>query len=180
MVTGASRGIGAAIAETLAREGYDIWLTYRSDHDAAAAVARRIEESGRCCRLLCFDVADSAAVKDALEPLLEKESPSVLVNNAGFARDEADGLDERECLEGRPLRPPGRIFPGHEDGSARHAQEKGPDHQYRLHLGESGMAGQVNYSAAKAGLIGATRSLAAEIAKRKRFGERGFSRLYRD
>ena len=167
LVTGASKGIGAAIAETLAREGFDIWLTYRSDHDAAAAIASRIEKSGRCCRLLCFDVADSAAVKGALEPLLEKESPSVLVNNAGFARDELmvwmgesawkdvlsvhlDGffLVTKMVLLGMLKKKRGRII------------------NIVSTSGESGMAGQVNYSAAKAGLIGATKSLAAEIAKR--------------
>ena len=167
LVTGASKGIGAAIAETLAREGYDIWLTYRSDHAAAAAVARRIEESGRSCTLLCFDVADPAAVKDSLEPLLEKDNPSVLVNNAGFARDELmvwmgastwkdvlsvhlDGffLVTKMVLLGMLKKKSGRIV------------------NIVSTSGESGMAGQVNYSAAKAGLIGATKSLAAEVAKR--------------
>lgn len=168
LVTGASKGIGAATAVALARDGYDIWLNYRSDHDAAALVAGRIRETGRSCRLLCFDVADPAAVKAILSPLLEEQTPSVLINNAGFAKDalmvwmsdsewkdvlsvHLDGffLVTRLLLVGMLKRRDGRIV------------------NIVSTSGESGLPGQVNYSAAKAGLIGATKSLAAETAKRK-------------
>jgi 3-oxoacyl-[acyl-carrier protein] reductase len=87
LITGASKGIGAAVACALARDGYDIWLNYRGDHEAAKGVAARIGELGRSCRLLPFDVSDAASVKAALGELLETETPSVLVNNAGFTRD---------------------------------------------------------------------------------------------
>lgn len=168
LVTGASKGIGAAIALVLARDGYDIWLNYRSNHDAAAAVAGRVEALGRSCRLLCFDVADPTAVQECLAPLLEKESPHVLVNNAGFAKDtlmvwmgnaewkdvlsvHLDGffLVTKLLLVGMLKKRAGRII------------------NIVSTSGQSGMPGQVNYSAAKAGLIGATKSLAAETAKRK-------------
>lgn len=168
LVTGASKGIGAATALVLAREGHDIWLNYRSDHAAAAAVASRIEALGRSCTLLSFDVADAAAVKGALAPLLEHDSPFVLVNNAGFAKDALMvwmGDDEwnnvisvhlggfflvtKLVLAGMLKRRSGRIV------------------NIASTSGETGMPGQVNYSAAKAGLIGATKSLAAETAKRK-------------
>lgn len=167
-VTGASKGIGAAIALVLARDGYNIWLNYRSDHTAAQSVGSQIEALGRSCRLLCFDVADPAAVKGALAPLLDLETPYVLVNNAGFAKDalmvwmgegewkdvlsvHLDGffLVTRLLLTGMLKRRGGRII------------------NIASTSGESGMPGQVNYSAAKAGLIGATKSLAAEIAKRQ-------------
>jgi len=168
LITGASKGIGAAIALLLARDGYDIWLNYRSDHDAAAAVAGRIEEMGRSCRLLPFDVSDPAAVKDALGPLLERDSPHVLVNNAGFAKDtlmvwmgegewkdvlsvHLDGffLVTKLVLVGMLKKRGGRVI------------------NIVSTSGQSGMPGQVNYSAAKGGLIAATKSLAAETAKRK-------------
>jgi 3-oxoacyl-[acyl-carrier protein] reductase len=168
LVTGASKGIGAATAIALARDGYDIWLNYRSDHAAAAATAARIEELGVSCRQLCFDVADRDAVKEVLAPQLEQETPAVLVNNAGFAKDalmvwmgesewhdvlsvHLDGffLVTRLLLVGMLKRRSGRII------------------NIVSTSGQSGMPGQVNYSAAKAGLIGATRSLAAETAKRK-------------
>jgi 3-oxoacyl-[acyl-carrier protein] reductase len=87
LVTGGSRGIGAAIALALAQDGFDIWLNYRSRGEEAQQVVQKINALGRQCRLLPFDVADPEAVKAALEPLLEQETPFVLVNNAGFARD---------------------------------------------------------------------------------------------
>jgi len=168
LVTGASKGIGAAIALVLARDGYDIWLNYRSDHTAADAVAKQIENLGRSCRLLCFDVADPKAVRDALVPLLDLENPSVLVNNAGFAKDtlmvwmgesewkdvlsvHLDGffLVTKLILVGMLKKKAGRIV------------------NIASTSGQSGIPGQVNYSAAKAGLIGATKALAAETAKRK-------------
>ena len=168
LVTGASKGIGAAIALVLARDGYDIWLNYRSDHAAAAAVGARIVEMGRSCRLLSFDVADAAAVNGALAPLLEHESPSVLVNNAGFAKDALMiWMGESEWKD---------VLSVHLDGFFRVTKlvltgmlkkRSGRIINIASTSGESGMPGQVNYSAAKAGLIGATKSLAAETAKRK-------------
>ena len=167
LVTGAGRGIGAAIAETLAREGYDIWLNYRANHAAAEAVAKGILATGHECRLLPFDVADEDAVADALNPLLEQETPYILVNNAGFARDGVMALMSRYDWQS--------VLKVHLDGFflvtklvvARMLRKR----QGRIvnivsTSGQTGVAGQVNYSAAKAGLIGATRSLAAEIARR--------------
>jgi 3-oxoacyl-[acyl-carrier protein] reductase len=167
LVTGASKGIGAAIALALAKDGFDIWLNYGRDHGAAGEVAAAIEALGRACRPLPFDVADGAAVKAALEPLLDEATPFVLVNNAGFARDALllwmTGEEWRDVLA------------VHLDGFYNvtkpvvHAMVKarrGRIVNIVSTSGQSGMPGQVNYSAAKAGLIGATRSLAAEVAKR--------------
>lgn len=167
LVTGASKGIGAAIALTLARDGFDIWLNYRSNHTAAAEVGKQIEELGRSCTLLCFDVANPSEVKEVLEPLLEKESPSVLVNNAGFAKDTLMvWMGENEWKD---------VLSVHLDGffhvtklvlTGMLKKRAGRIINIASTSGQSGMAGQVNYSAAKSGLIGATRSLAAETAKR--------------
>ena len=168
LITGASRGIGAAIAEVLAEDGCDIWLNYRTNHTAAEAVAERIRACGRQCKLLPFDVADEEAVVEALNPLLEQETPYILVNNAGFARDGVMALMSRYDWQS--------VLKVHLDGFflvtklvvARMLRKR----QGRIvnivsTSGQTGVAGQVNYSAAKAGLIGATRSLAAEIARRK-------------
>ena len=168
LVTGAGRGIGAAIAETLALDGYDIWLNYRSNHTAAEAVAESIEVLGRECRLLPFDVADEESVAAALNPLLEQETPYILINNAGFARDGVMALMSRYDWQS--------VLNVHLNGFflvtklvvARMLRKRaGRIVNIVSTSGQVGVAGQVNYSAAKAGLIGATRSLAAEVAKRK-------------
>ena len=167
LVTGASKGIGAAIALELAREGFDIWLNYGRDQEAAAQVAAQVEALGVTCKLLPFDVADGAAVKTALEPLLDEASPFVLVNNAGFARDALLlWMTQDEWRD---------VLAVHLDGfynvtkpvvNAMVKKRRGRIINIVSTSGESGIPGQVNYSAAKAGLIGATRSLAAEVAKR--------------
>jgi 3-oxoacyl-[acyl-carrier protein] reductase len=112
-------------------------------------------------------VADGAAVKAALEPLLDEAAPFVLVNNAGFARDALLlWMTQEEWRD---------VVAVHLDGfynvtkpvvNAMVKKRRGRIINIVSTSGESGIPGQVNYSAAKAGLIGATRSLAAEVAKR--------------
>jgi 3-oxoacyl-[acyl-carrier protein] reductase len=169
LVTGASRGIGAAIARRLAAAGHPILLNYRSDDAAAQAVKASIEEAGGDAELLRFDVSDREATAEAMEALVASERPiGVLVNNAGITRDgplpamEPDAWEAvtRTTLDGfyhvtRPLVMPmvrrraGRII------------------NIASVSGVIGNRGQVNYSAAKAGLIGATKALAKELAKRR-------------
>jgi len=167
LVTGASKGIGKAVALGLAGDGFDIWLNYRSDHDAAGAVRDEVEQLGRACLLLPFDVSDRQAVEDALDPLLDRETPFVLVNNAGFARDGIFGLMSDEQWQD--------VLDVHLNGFFHVTRKLAPRMQRARcgrivnivsTSGQAGMAGQVNYSAAKAGLIGATRALARELAKR--------------
>lgn len=167
LITGASKGIGAAIAKRLSLEGYHIWLNYRSDTAGAESVKQGIEKKGGSAELLQFDVADGSAVNDVLQPLLEKTVPDVLVNNAGFAKDNVMVFMSQEDWEAvtnvsllgfflvtKPV-----LF--------------GMTHQRRGRIinivstaGQSGLPGQINYSAAKAGVIGATKSLAKEVVKR--------------
>ncbi len=168
LVTGGSRGIGAAVAEALAAMGHPVVVNYRARREAAEAVKARIEAKGGECELACFDVADAEATGRALEALLADPRPvGVLVNNAGVVRDapfpamERAQWDDvlRTSLDGfynvtRPLVMPmvrarwGRIV------------------TITSVSGLVGNRGQVNYSAAKAGLAGATRSLAQEVARR--------------
>ena len=168
LVTGASKGIGAAIARELAADGFHIWLNFRSDHTAAQQVVSEIETAGGGCTLLPFDVADAEATAKALEPLLEEETPAVLVNNAGFARDGIMALMSQRDWED--------VLAVHLNGffnvtrlvvARMLKKRRGRIVNIVSTSGETGMAGQVNYSAAKAGLIGATRSLAAEVGRRK-------------
>jgi 3-oxoacyl-[acyl-carrier protein] reductase len=168
LVTGASRGIGAAIAEELAAAGCALLLNFRSDATGAAEIQARIAAGGGSATLLPFDVRDAEATAAALAPFTGGERViDVIVNNAGVTRDgpfpsmSAPDWDlvTRTTLDGfynvtRPLIMPlvhrrwGRIV------------------NIASLSGLVGNRGQVNYSAAKAGLIGATRSLAQELAKR--------------
>ncbi len=167
LVTGGSKGIGAAIAVDLARNGFDIWLNFRSDSKAAEQVARKVEEAGGQCRLLPFDVADAEATRKALEPLLETATPFALVNNAGFARD---GLmvwmKDREWKDVLAVHLDGFFYATKTVLTQMLKRRQGRIINIVSTSGESGVPGQVNYSTAKAGLIGATRSLAAEVARR--------------
>ncbi|SFM05418.1 3-oxoacyl-[acyl-carrier protein] reductase [Rugamonas rubra] len=169
LVTGSSRGIGKAIALRLARDGYDVVLHCRSQRAEAEAVAEQIAALGRAVRVLQFDIADRAATAAALEADIAAHGCYYgVVCNAGVARDNAfpamSGEDWdivlRTNLDGfynvlNPLvmplvqrRKPGRIV------------------TLASVSGLIGNRGQVNYSAAKAGIIGATKALALELAKR--------------
>jgi len=167
LVTGASKGIGQAIAIRLAKDGYDIWLNYRSDAKGAEETYKAVVSAGVSCSMLPFDVADPEACKNALEPLVAECVPHVLVNNAGFARD---GL-----MAMMPQKDWKAVLDVHLNGffnvttcllSAMLRRRSGRIINMVSASGQTGVGGQTSYSAAKSGLIGATRSLAVEIAKR--------------
>jgi 3-oxoacyl-[acyl-carrier protein] reductase len=167
LVTGASKGIGAAVARRLAGDGYEIWLNYRSDDDAARAVAGDIESAGGRCRLLKFDVADETAVRDALGPLLDGQTPAVLVNNAGFARDALlIWMTREQWRDTLAVTLDGFFHVTKPVLLAMLKRRAGSIVNVVSTSGQTGVAGQANYSAAKGGLIAATRSLAVEVAKR--------------
>ena len=167
LVTGASKGIGAAIAKELAADGFHVWLNYRGDHRAAEAVAEEIRISGGHCTLLPFDVTDPQGVENSLGPLLAAEVPAILVNNAGFARDGIMALMSQRDWEDVLSVHLGGFFHVTRPVVARMLKKRrGRIINIVSTSGETGMPGQVNYSAAKAGLIGATRSLAAEVGRR--------------
>ena len=170
LVTGSSRGIGKAIALRLARDGFDVVLHCRSQRAEAEAVAEAVRAMGRDARVLQFDIADRDAASAALLADLEAHGCYYgLVCNAGVARDNAFPAMSGEDwdvvmstnLDGffnvvNPLvmpmvrrRAPGRIV------------------TLASVSGLIGNRGQVNYSAAKAGIIGATKALALELAKRE-------------
>jgi 3-oxoacyl-[acyl-carrier protein] reductase len=169
LVTGSSRGIGRAIALTLARAGFAIVVNYRERRDAAEQTRARILDAGGDATLLVFDVADRAACKEALESdLAAHGSYYGVVCNAGVHADAPfPGLTDqawdrvvRTNLDGfynvlRPL-----VMP------MVRARSGGRIVTIASASGVVGNRGQVNYSASKAGLIGATRSLALELAKR--------------
>ncbi len=167
MVTGGSRGIGAAIAVRLASSGFDIWLNYRSDHEAASRVRDDIVAMGRECVLLPFDVSDFDAAEKAVRPLLDETVPYGIVHNAGFARDSLAALMTREEWDA--------VMGVHLDGffnivrpvlRLMMRKRRGRIVAITSVSGQAGQAGQFNYSAAKAGLEGAVKALAREVAPR--------------
>jgi len=169
LVTGSSRGIGKAIAQRLARDGYTVVVHCRSRREEADAVAAGIQADGGQARVLQFDIAERDAASAALLADIEAHGCYYgVVANAGVARDTAfPAMTGEEWdqvlgtnLDGffnvlNPLvmpmvqrRKPGRIV------------------TMASVSGLVGNRGQVNYSAAKAGIIGATKALALELAKR--------------
>lgn len=167
LVTGASKGIGRAVALRLARDGFDIWLNYRSDDKGANEARADIEALGRACVPLRFDVADGEVCRAVLMPLLQETTPFILVNNAGFARDgilammpEKDWKDVIDVNLNGFFNVTGCVL------TTMLRKRRGRIVTIASTSGQTGIGGQVNYSAAKAGLIGASRSLAVEVAKR--------------
>lgn len=167
LITGASRGIGAAIALKLADDGYSIWANYKSNRDAAEELKKKIEAKGVECVLLPFDVTSSEETEKALKPLLEKEVPEVLVNNAGITRDSLlVWMTEKDWKDVIDTSLNGYFNVTHLVVFSMMQKRKGIVVNISSTAGQSGLPGQGNYSAAKAGIIGASKSLSMEVAGR--------------
>lgn len=170
LITGSSRGIGKAIALRLASDGYDIVVHCRSRLLEAEQVRDEILAMGRQCRIVCFDLADRNAAKTLLTADIDKHGAYYgVVCNAGLARDNAFPLLSGEDWD--------QVLRSNLDGFYNvlsplvmpMVQRRQPGRIVTLSSvsGLIGNRGQVNYSAAKAGIIGATKALALELAKRK-------------
>jgi len=167
LVTGASRGIGKAIAEQLGKQGMTVIGTATSD-GGAEAISAAFAEAGIAGQGMKLDVSDDASVESVLKQIAEKYGTvTVLVNNAGITRDnllmrmKADEWDSvintnltslyrvaKACLRPMMKAKTGRII------------------NIASVVGASGNAGQTNYAAAKAGMVGFTKSLAQEVGSR--------------
>jgi 3-oxoacyl-[acyl-carrier protein] reductase len=170
LVTGASKGIGQAIAVRLARDGYRIVVHYRDDRVGAEATLLGVREAGSDGRLLRFDIVSRTECRDVLEADMAAHGPYWgIVLNAGIARDNAfPAMEDTEWddvlntnLGGlyNVLRP--TVMP------MVSARLGGRIVTLSSVSGITGNRGQVNYSASKAGIIGATKALAVELAKRR-------------
>ncbi|GAB3723202.1 3-oxoacyl-ACP reductase FabG [Hymenobacter agri] len=170
LITGGSRGIGRAVAVKLAGMGYHILLNYKANHAEAETTKIAVEATGVSCELLPFDVASKDHVDEVLGGWVENHKDAkieVLVNNAGIRDDGlfiwmtdeqwrgviSTSLDSfyhvtRHIINGMLAAKFGRII------------------NVVSLSGQKGLPGQTNYSAAKAGLIGATKALAQEVARR--------------
>jgi 3-oxoacyl-[acyl-carrier protein] reductase len=169
LVTGASKGIGAAVAVALAEDGWSVGVNYNSDREGAERTVAAVEQAGGRALAVGGDIADANGVADELFGRLEDELGPVLalVNNAGITADglavQMDDDDWNRVIDTnltaafrmtrRAMRPMikaryGRIV------------------NVASVVGPRANAGQANYAAAKAGLIGLTKTVAAEVAKR--------------
>jgi 3-oxoacyl-[acyl-carrier protein] reductase len=170
LVTGGSRGIGRAICVKLAEAGYNILINYKGNTEAAQQTAALVQAAGTTAEILCFDVANREEVRKVLGGWMEAHKENkieVLVNNAGIRNDGLMAMmaDEqwdtvvetslggwynvtKQVLTPMALNRYGRII------------------NIVSLSGLKGMPGQTNYSAAKAGIIGATKALAQEMARR--------------
>jgi 3-oxoacyl-[acyl-carrier protein] reductase len=166
LVTGASRGIGRAIARRLAANGAVVIAAARGDN--AAAVAGEIVRGGGRAESVALDVTDGAAVASTISGLVERlERIDILVNNAGIAKDQLMLRMKREDWDAVLSTNLTAAF------SCTQAvlrsmikQRSGRVINVTSVVGQTGNAGQANYAASKAGLIGFTKALALEVASR--------------
>ncbi len=166
LVTGSSRGIGAAAAIALAADGWPLRVNYRSDEEGAREVAAKIEAAGGRATVVQGDVADPAATKALLEP--GEDGPVlVLVNNAGLRLDGLSPQIEDEQWQ--------RVIDVNLSATFRATREAlkpmlrarfGRIVNVASIVGLRANPGQANYAASKAGVIGFTKTVAAEVARR--------------
>jgi 3-oxoacyl-[acyl-carrier protein] reductase len=169
LVTGASRGIGAAIAKALAAEGWPVAVNYRSDREGAERVVREIEERGGRAVAVQADVADPDAANTLVEGVEKELGPVlVLVNNAGMRADALSPQIDDEAWS--------RVLETNLSGAFRITrralkpmirQRFGRIINVASVVGRRANPGQANYAASKAGLEALTKTVASEVARRK-------------
>jgi len=168
VVTGASRGIGRAIAISLAEAGMDVVINFRQGAQAAEETAQVVSATGRKAYLFPFDVSDPDSVRDGFKEILKTCGRiDVLVNNAGVTRDNLTVLMKWSEWEEVIRTNLSSVFLCSQAVIKPMLRQKwGRIINITSVVGISGNAGQANYAAAKAGIIGFTKSLARELASR--------------
>lgn len=168
LITGATRGIGKQIALTLAQDGYDIAINYRTENDALKDTKKEIEEKGVRCLAVQGDVSNFEDCEKFVKEIIEEYGKiDVLVNNAGITRDTLLMRMKKEDFE--------QVIDTNLVGTFN-VTKNVISHMMKARsgriinissvVGVSGNAGQTNYAASKAGIIGFTKSLAKEVASR--------------
>ena len=167
LVTGGSKGIGRAICVEMARSGYQVIVNYLSDADGASETLSLVEQQGGSGICLPFDVSDYAATQLAMEKIFATyDSLDVLVNNAGRVADELFVMmtpDKWRSVLDVTLQ--GFYNVTRPALEKMVVQKRGAIVSISSVAGIMGNRGQANYAAAKAGLIGASRSVASEVAR---------------
>jgi 3-oxoacyl-[acyl-carrier protein] reductase len=168
VVTGGTRGIGLAIAHRLAKDGFDLLITYRGDEEAATAAQEEVAPHGRRVETLAADISNADGAGATIEAAMQRLGRiDVLINNAGITRDtlimrmSEDDWDTvlTTNLKGAFLTSKAAIRP-------MLRQRSGRIINLTSVVGLVGNAGQANYAAAKAGLVGLTKTLAKEVGSR--------------
>lgn len=168
LVIGASRGIGRAIAERLAHDGFDIVGTCRSNPERFQELEQKVTGHGRSFHALAFDIADRKAAEETLLGYFGDGAPDVLVYNAGINDDDLFAMMAPEQWD--------RVLHTNADGffNCIHplimnmmGRRGGRIIAISSISGQTGQPGQVNYSASKAALLGAVKALAREVARKK-------------
>ena len=168
LVTGSSRGIGAEIAKGLASMGLKVWINYRSGEAQANAVRDAIISSGGNAEIIGFDVTDDIAFTTAIKSIVKADGElSYLVNNAGITKDKLAmrmKTDEFMTVIDANLK---STFIGCREALKVMSKKRfGSVVNIASIVGETGNAGQTNYSASKGGTIAMTKSFAQESASR--------------
>ncbi len=170
LVTGGGRGIGRAVCLQLAKQHYNILLNYRTNDAEAEKTRALIRELGTECELIRFDVSDKEQIKDVLGNWIESNKEKqieVLVNNAGIRQDNLlMFMSEEQWDQVIDTSLNAFFYITRLVLNPMLAKRYGRIVNIVSLSGLKGMAGQTNYSAAKAGMIGATKALAQEVARR--------------
>jgi 3-oxoacyl-(acyl-carrier-protein) reductase len=168
LITGASRGIGAQIAKTLAQQGLKVWINYRSKPEIADALKAEIESSGGVVAVVKFDVTNEAEFIEGLNLIISSDGElSYLVNNAGITNDKLALRMKTEDFTSVIDANLTSAFIGCREALKLMSKKRfGAVVNIASIVGETGNAGQVNYSASKGGMIAMNKSFAKEGAAR--------------
>jgi 3-oxoacyl-[acyl-carrier protein] reductase len=168
LVTGASRGIGAEIAKSLATFGLKVWVNYRSGEAEANAVKAEIEAAGGRAEVIGFDVSDDEAFVAAMKNIVEADGElAYLVNNAGITKDKlAMRMKTDEFMDVINANLTSTFIGCREALKVMGKKRFGSVVNIASIVGETGNAGQTNYAASKGGTIAMTKSFAIEAAPR--------------